>query len=284
MLVTVHQPSALLFEQFDQLLLLAKGGRVVYNGPLGEHAQDMKDYFGKHGAKIDDDANPAEEMIDIVSGTRSKGKDWAQVWLDSDEHREVSEKVDQVIAEAMAKPPTFEEDGLYYATSTMTQLKLVTSRSWSSIVRSPDYVMGRVGLVIGTGFITGVSFLQMSNDYRSVQNRLLAVFNAMFVAPPLFNIIQPRVIEQRTLYESREKGAKMFGWFPWVFALIVTEIPWMLMSQILHWVMWYFIVSNCPQWLLADSPLTRLHQTFPVGQLTDPQHAGAFYVEVSAGP
>lgn len=47
MLVTVHQPSALLFEQFDSLLLLAKGGRTVYNGELGKHASTMKEYFAK---------------------------------------------------------------------------------------------------------------------------------------------------------------------------------------------------------------------------------------------
>lgn len=258
MLVTVHQPSALLFEQFDQLLLLAKGGRTVYNGPLGKHASTMKEYFEKHGAHIADGANPAEEMIDIVSGTRSKDQDWAQVWLDSEEYKQVTKEVEDVNREAKDKPPSFEEDGLYYAAPFSTQIKLVTARSFSSILRSPDYVLGRVGLIVGSGLITGLSFLQMKNDYKSVQNRLFAVFNAMFVAPGLFNIIQPRVIQQRTLYESREKQSKIFGWFPWVFGLIVTEMPWMFMSCVLSWTTWYLIA-------------------FPVGQMTDPQHGGAFF-------
>jgi ATP-binding cassette subfamily G (WHITE) protein 2 (SNQ2) len=188
LLVTVHQPSALLFEQFDQLLLLAKGGRTVYNGELGKHAATMKAYFKKHGAEIRDEENSAEAMIDIVSGARSKGHDWAQVWLDSDEYKDISKEVDNVIKEAQDKPASFEEDGLYYATSLATQTKLVTARAWSSIIRTPEYVLGRIGLVIGTGLITGLTFERavFHNDYASVQNRLLATFQAMFVAPGLF--------------------------------------------------------------------------------------------------
>lgn len=79
MLVTIHQPSALLFDQFDRLLLLARGGHTVYFGDLGENGAEMKEYFARNGVKSHPDDNPAEFMIDVVSGSLSKGKDWAKV-------------------------------------------------------------------------------------------------------------------------------------------------------------------------------------------------------------
>ena len=70
-LCTIHQPSAQIFSQFDQLLLLAKGGKTVYFGEIGENAATVKNYFGRHGLPCPEDANPAEHMIDVVSGSLS---------------------------------------------------------------------------------------------------------------------------------------------------------------------------------------------------------------------
>jgi ATP-binding cassette, subfamily G (WHITE), member 2, PDR len=60
-LCTIHQPSAILFQEFDRLLFLAKGGKTVYFGPIGEHSKVLTDYFeGKGSRKFGEDENPAE--------------------------------------------------------------------------------------------------------------------------------------------------------------------------------------------------------------------------------
>lgn len=61
---TIHQPSAVYFEQFDDLLLLQGGGHVAYNGPLGPDSKTMIDYFERNGDKTcSPHANPAEVRI-----------------------------------------------------------------------------------------------------------------------------------------------------------------------------------------------------------------------------
>lgn len=60
-LCTIHQPSAILFEHFDDLLLLQAGGRTVYFGPLGDDSQTLIEYLERSGApKCKKHANPAE--------------------------------------------------------------------------------------------------------------------------------------------------------------------------------------------------------------------------------
>lgn len=67
-LCTIHQPSALLFQTFDKLLLLERGGETVYFGDIGSDAQVLRDYFARYGAKCPSNVNPAEvRMIDMLS-------------------------------------------------------------------------------------------------------------------------------------------------------------------------------------------------------------------------
>ncbi len=44
-LCTIHQPSGELFEFFDRLLLLRKGGKTVYFGDLGNNCKIMNSVF-----------------------------------------------------------------------------------------------------------------------------------------------------------------------------------------------------------------------------------------------
>ena len=73
-LATIHQPSAILFQEFDRLLFLAKGGKTVYFGDIGHNSKTLLQYFESHGAeKCGDDENPAEYMYDHhdMAGSRT---------------------------------------------------------------------------------------------------------------------------------------------------------------------------------------------------------------------
>ncbi|DBA91181.1 TPA: ABC transporter G member 40 [Trebouxia sp. C0004] len=42
---TIHQPSIDIFESFDELLLLKRGGETIFNGQLGHNSNHLIDYF-----------------------------------------------------------------------------------------------------------------------------------------------------------------------------------------------------------------------------------------------
>jgi ATP-binding cassette subfamily G (WHITE) protein 2 (SNQ2) len=48
---SIHQPSAELFQVFDRMLLLRKGGQTCYFGDIGRNATTLIDYFERNGAR-----------------------------------------------------------------------------------------------------------------------------------------------------------------------------------------------------------------------------------------
>ncbi|SMR54650.1 unnamed protein product [Zymoseptoria tritici ST99CH_3D1] len=242
-LVTIHQPSASLFAQFDTLLLLAKGGKTVYFGDIGDNGQTVKDYFGRYDAPCPKNANPAEHMIDVVSGTLSKDKDWNRVWLDSPEHSAMTTELDRIVSDAASKPPGTLDDGREFATSLWTQIKLVTNRNNISLFRNNDYTDNKFMLHIGSALFNGFTFWQIGNSVQDLQLRLFALFNFIFVAPGVIAQLQPLFLERRDLYEAREKKSKMYHWSAFVTGLIVSEIPYLVVCAVLYFVCFYYTVG-----------------------------------------
>src|SRR5690606_24728743 len=98
-LCTIHQPSAILFEQFDRLLLLRKGGQTVYFGDIGHNSETLVKYFERNGAhKCDTKANPAEYILDCIGAgaTAQATKDWHEVWLNSPEYQNTKKEIDEL--------------------------------------------------------------------------------------------------------------------------------------------------------------------------------------------
>ncbi|KAL9252066.1 putative white-brown complex homolog protein 30, partial [Drosera capensis] len=70
--MVVHQPSYTLFKMFDDLILLAKGGLLVYLGP----AKKVEEYFAGLGIAVPERVNPPDHFIDILEGIAKPGSDF----------------------------------------------------------------------------------------------------------------------------------------------------------------------------------------------------------------
>ncbi|KAJ3527075.1 hypothetical protein NM208_g2742 [Fusarium decemcellulare] len=241
-LVTIHQPSAQLFAQFDTLLLLAQGGKTVYFGDIGDNASTVKSYFGRYGAPCPPEANAAEHMIDVVSGNGapSHHQDWNKIWLESPEHEHLTKELDHMVEDALSRPSGVNDDGNEFAASMWTQVKLVSHRMNISLYRNTEYVDNKMAMHISLALLNGFTFWMIGDSLTDLQQNLFTVFNFIFIAPGIISQLQPLFIDRRDIYEAREKKSKMYHWAPFVTGLIVSEFPYLLVCALLYYVCWYF--------------------------------------------
>ncbi|KAK2751121.1 hypothetical protein FQN57_000196 [Myotisia sp. PD_48] len=233
-LCTIHQPSAILFEEFDDLLLLQSGGRVVYHGDLGPDCKTLISYFANNGAKpCPRRANPAEYMLDVIGAGNPDydGPDWAEIWVNSPEHQDRIDEIDHIVSTASSRPlgdnqPSDRE----FAMPLWSQVVATTKRSFLSYWRSPDYVVGKFMLHIWTGLFNTFTFWHLGETTIDMQSRLFSIFLTLVIAPPLIQQLQPRFIHIRGLYEAREAKSKIYSWFACVTSAILPELPYSIVA------------------------------------------------------
>jgi len=79
-------------QAFDELLLLQRGGRTIFNGALGPNSVHLIDYFTSAVPAVEppqNDLNPATWMLDIsaVGGEEKYNVSWADVYANSELRR-----------------------------------------------------------------------------------------------------------------------------------------------------------------------------------------------------
>ncbi|KAL7247866.1 hypothetical protein ACSBR2_002720 [Camellia fascicularis] len=65
---TIHQPSIDIFEAFDELLLMKRGGQVIYAGPLGRRSDKLVEYFKHWSYRRNPQYNGIRFFMTIVIG------------------------------------------------------------------------------------------------------------------------------------------------------------------------------------------------------------------------
>ncbi|CDO93536.1 unnamed protein product [Kluyveromyces dobzhanskii CBS 2104] len=244
-LCTIHQPSATLFEEFDRLLLLRKGGQTVYFGDIGEHSSTLLSYFERNGARTcEEKENPAEYILEAIGAgaTAAVKEDWHEKWIKSPEFVSASKEINELIEKLSnqqfddTSSPVISK----YATPYWYQFTYVLKRTMVMFWRDVDYLMAKTMLYISTGLFIGFTFYNVGTSYVGLQNAMFAAFMACIVSAPAMNQIQARALQSRELFEVRESRSNMFHWSSLLLTQYITELPYQLWCSSVFFVSFYF--------------------------------------------
>ncbi|XP_020584448.1 ABC transporter G family member 42-like [Phalaenopsis equestris] len=269
---TIHQPSIDIFESFDELLLLKRGGQIIYYGPLGKNSQKLISYFEDIPGveKIKNERNPADWMLEASSISIEARLliDFAEIYRSSSLNMR-----NTALVRELSKPLPGTTD-LYFPTpfpqSNFGQFKICLWKHWSVYWRSPEYNLARLGVTIVTALLLGTIFWKIGKQ-REKSTDITVVIGAMYLAVIFVGFgncstVQPAITTERSVF-YREKAAGMYSDLPYALSQLIVELPYVLFQTAYYSLMVYSMMSfewtvSKFLWFFIISFLTFLYFTY----------------------
>ncbi|KAF6142774.1 hypothetical protein GIB67_023256 [Kingdonia uniflora] len=251
---TIHQPSIDIFEAFDELLLLRRGGQTIYSGSLGRNSHEVIEYFEAIPGiqRIKEKYNPATWMLEVTSVAAEirLDIDFAQRYKSSSLHQRNKELVKD-----LSMPDRGAEDLYFqyqYSQSTWGQFKSCIWKQWLTYWRSPDYNLVRYFFTLTAALMLGTIFWKVGTNRKSSTD-LTIIIGAMYASVIFVGVnncstVQPVVAIERTVF-YRERAAGMYSALPYAIAQVITEIPYAYLQSTLFTLIVYAMVSF--QWTVV---------------------------------
>ncbi|PON66387.1 ABC type transporter protein [Parasponia andersonii] len=269
---TIHQPSIDIFEAFDELFLMKRGGEEIYVGPLGRHSCDLIAYFEaiEGVSKIKDGYNPATWMLEVSSQAQeiALGVDFANIYKNSELYRRNKELIKE-----LSTPVPGSKD-LYFPTqysrSFFTQCVACLWKQRWSYWRNPPYTAVRFLFTLFIALMFGTMFWDLGSK-RARPRDLINSMGSMYIAVFFIGVqnaqsVQPVISIERTVF-YREKAAGMYSAFPYTFGQVAVEIPYIFCQTIVYCLIVYAMIGfewTAVKffWYLFFSFFTMLYFTF----------------------
>jgi len=242
---TIHQPNAALFENFDRLLLLQRGGRTVYFGDIGKDAHILRSYLKRHGAEAAPTDNVAEYMLEAIgagSSTRIGDRDWADIWEDSPELARTKEAITEMKQTRRASTVSGDKAAFAkeYASPFRHQLLVVVVRTFRSYWRSPNYLFTRFFSHVALALISGLTFLNLGDSRVSMQNRVFVMFQVTVLPALIMSQVEVMFHIKRSIF-FREASSKMYSTATFASAMILAEVPYSILCAVGFYLPLYYI-------------------------------------------
>ena len=200
-LCTINRPSATLFEEFDRLLLLKKGGKMVYFGDIGPNSHSLLSYFKRQfGVKCGVSENPAEYILNCIgaSATASVNTDWNELWLNSPECAAAREEVEE-LHRMLPDRPVRDDIKLNsrFAASYASQLKIVLNRTAIQFWRSPVYIRAKFFEYVTCALFVGLSYVDVNYSLGGAQEAFASIFMLLLIALAMINQLSVFAFDSR---------------------------------------------------------------------------------------
>ncbi|CAL5209123.1 unnamed protein product [Lathyrus oleraceus] len=245
---TIHQPSIDIFESFDELLLMKRGGQIIYSGPLGQQSQKLVKYFEAIPGipRIKDGYNPATWMLEISSPTVESqlSVDFADLFIKSELYQTNQELINE-----LSKPLPGTKDLNFsskHSQSFITQCKACFWKQHWSYWRNPQYNAVRFFLSISVGVIFGLVFWKNADKIHKEQDLVNlegAMYSAiLFLGATNTSGVQPVVAVERTVF-YREKAAGMYSALPYAFAQVAIECIYVAIQTFVYSLILYSMMG-----------------------------------------
>ncbi|KAH6796479.1 pleiotropic drug resistance 6 [Perilla frutescens var. hirtella] len=245
---TIHQPSIDIFEAFDELLLMTRGGRLIYAGALGRRSQKLIEYFEAIPGvpKIKDGYNPATWMLDISTPAAESevGVDFAEIYSKSSLYQRNQELINELSS------PAPDSKDLHFPTkhsqSFLEQCKACFWKQYWSYWRNTEYNAVRLLMTVLIGLVFGLIFWnkgQETKKQQDLQNLLGAIYAAVLFLGTTngISVLDVVCVERTVLY--REMAAGMYSAFPYAFAQVAIETIYVAIQTIIYTLLLYSMIG-----------------------------------------
>ncbi|XP_047264907.1 pleiotropic drug resistance protein 1 [Capsicum annuum] len=251
---TIHQPSIDIFEAFDELFLMKRGGQEIYVGPLGRESCHLIKYFEAIPgvSKIHEGYNPATWMLEVTSSSQEMalGVDFTELYKNSDLCRR-----NKALIEELSVPQPGTSD-LHFETQFSQPfwvqcMACLWKQHWS-YWRNPAYTAVRFLFTTFIALIFGSMFWDIGTKTTRPQD-LTNAMGSMYAAVLFLGVqnsssVQPVVSVERTVF-YREKAAGMYSAIPYAFAQVLIEIPYVFVQAVVYGLIVYSMIGF--EWTVA---------------------------------
>jgi len=236
---TIHQPSSMLFSKFNQLVLLQKGGQLIYFGQIGEHAKYLIDYLhqvpGLPPSQTGE--NPASFMLRAIAS--NKGLTDLSAYYKASELAFTPEIAIQTGSDhdsdfAVEK----------YPVSNWTQLEECYIRANKVYFRSPEYTFIRLLLALIMGAFLGAVYFQQGLDTADqVKSQIGIIFLGMdMVGIVSMVLLVPITYRERAVF-YREAASSYYARMIFPLSIVLTEIPYIFLNAFLFLTPLHFLIG-----------------------------------------